>query len=164
MEWRRVTLKGVTLEVSNTGQVRTIDRQVKYKDGRVYTYKSKPLKLYKDYAGYLFTVNNIKVHRLVAMAFLPNPNNLPVVNHKDFNRSNNNIENLEWCSHYDNIHHALKKPNRRKCGRKVLCVETDEVFDSITLAARMANKSIGAIFNALNGISKTAGGYSWKYI
>ena len=50
----------------------------------------------------------LKAHRVVASAFLPNPDNLPEINHKDGNRLNNRIENLEWCSHADNVRHAHK--------------------------------------------------------
>ena len=53
----------------------------------------------------------VRIHRLVAEHFLPNPNNLPEVNHKDCNRANNMIDNLEWCTHTENIHHTLKHGN-----------------------------------------------------
>ena len=53
----------------------------------------------------------IAVHRLVAQEFIPNPNNLPEVNHKDFNRKNNCVENLEWCTHQDNVSYSVKEGN-----------------------------------------------------
>ena len=51
------------------------------------------------------------VHRMVAEAFIPNPDNLPEVNHIDCNRANNNVENLEWCTHLDNVRYAIKMGN-----------------------------------------------------
>lgn len=55
------------------------------------------------------------IHRLVALAFLPNPKNLPLINHKDENRHNNRLDNLEWCDSSYNIRYSLR---RRKYGRK----------------------------------------------
>lgn len=74
------------------------------------------LKQRKDKDGYMaVTVGNnqirrssVRVHRIVASAFLDNPDNLPEVNHKDFNRSNNSLENLEWVSHHDNVNHSFQ--------------------------------------------------------
>ncbi len=64
--------------------------------------------------GYIYTsvfvdgkLKQYSTHRLVAEAFIPNPNNFQVVNHKDGDRTNNNVENLEWCSQEDNIHHMV---------------------------------------------------------
>lgn len=54
---------------------------------------------------------SVRVHRLVAMAFIPNPNNLPEVNHKDCNRKNNDVSNLEWCTHAYNIQYAIDQGN-----------------------------------------------------
>ena len=87
--------------ISNTGEVKSTKYQGQFKrkssDGllKQRTYKSgyKYVNLYKD--GHM---HSIKVHRLVAQAFLDNPNNLPQVNHKDENKANNDVANLEWCT------------------------------------------------------------------
>lgn len=78
--------------------------------------RDKALRPTKDKNGYkkvLLCKNgyhkNIAVHRVVALTFLDNPNNLPQVNHIDGNKINNNVSNLEWCSNYDNMQHAIKK-------------------------------------------------------
>ena len=85
-------------------------------DGKVYSIRSqKYLKPRLSLDGYERVAlsrgrayrKEYRVHRLVAEAFIDNPNNLPVVNHKDFNKLNNYIENLEWCTDYENIHHAI---------------------------------------------------------
>lgn len=93
------------VEVSTLGNVRTLDRVVPNGRGTRLV-KGHVLKQYRGMGGYLFVsfkvnriVVNRKVHRLVAQTFIPNPGNLPEVNHKDCNRTNNNIDNLEWCSH-----------------------------------------------------------------
>lgn len=62
---------------------------------------------YKDKDGYLI-YNNIKLHRAVAITFIPNPNNYTDVDHIDYNRSNNNVNNLRWCSHKENCQHSSK--------------------------------------------------------
>ena len=86
-------------EVSNLGNVRN------KKTGKVLKPRQKN--------GYLVVdlllddvIKNLRVHRLVAKAFIPNPDNLPQVNHKDFNKSNNDVSNLEWISRADNIQHS----------------------------------------------------------
>ena len=98
------------------------------------------------------------IHRLVAEAFIPNPNNLPEVNHKDENPFNNSVGNLEWCTHQYNIEYSKNKAviqlkNGLVVGR----------HSSITHASE--NTGIGRqnINNALRKRSASAGGYQWKY-
>ena len=91
--------------IEPNGKIYSMDRTVEYKDGRVYFYEGQVLIPSTDTSGYYHVVlykNGIpktyRVHRLVALTYLDNPNNYPCVNHKDCNRQNNDLENLEWCT------------------------------------------------------------------
>lgn len=104
------------------------------------------------------TAHHESVHRLVAKAFLKNPNNLPEVNHKDENSLNNCVENLEWCDRQYNIDYSkAKEIVQYEDGIPVAR------YKSIAYAGKMTGISSKAINNALSGWSKTAGGYVWKY-
>lgn len=121
----------------------------------------------------------LSVHRLVAEAFIPNPNNYPVINHIDSNPSNNNVNNLEWCTQSHNVKYAYANGNAKptkgcfKKGtiphnlRKVSQIDKNgnliKTFDSIKLASESINRTPGAINNCLSGNSKTSGGYVWRY-
>lgn len=98
------------------------------------------------------------VHRLVAEAFIPNPDNLPEINHKDENPLNNQADNLEWCTRQYNIDYSKSKP--------VVQIKDDEAigkYKSIKEASRATGICRTSINNALRGWSKTAGGFRWSY-
>ena len=108
------------------------------------------------------------IHRLVSLAFIPNPDNLPQVNHKDENKSNNRVENLEWCSNYYNSHYMDKVERSAKAHWKPVKQFTkDGVFirewDSIKEASETLQMSSGYIVDTLKGRHKQAYGYIWRY-
>lgn len=124
IEWRKIKGFEGLYEISNTGMVKSLPRLKHSNNGDYYT-REKILKQTSAQGEYyrvpLTDKNHIKkyflVHRLIAQAFIDNPNNLQEVNHKDGNKLNNNINNLEWCDRKYNVRHAYKmglNPSRRK--------------------------------------------------
>ena len=91
--WKDVVGYEGLYEVSNFGNVRSLFRYKKQLRWDVANNRYATVQLFKNKIG-----KRLLVHRLVAEAFLPNPRNLPVVNHKDENKLNNNVDNLEWCT------------------------------------------------------------------
>lgn len=138
-------------------------------DGRIYSYSKKKflsivngnngykqLCLHKDTKPYMRYL-----HRLVASAWLPNPDNLPEINHIDANKSNNDVSNLEWCTRNYNL------SCRTKAGRTVrpvYCVELHKQYPSITAAAKANYIHTSNIIDCCKHRSRTAGGYHWRYI
>ena len=92
-------------EVTKDGRVRSIDKTVCDKNGRVVNYRGKVLKQQINNKGYVYYTikvpnkpQNLYAHRAVALAYIPNPDNKPCIKHVDNNPLNNNVENLEWCA------------------------------------------------------------------
>lgn len=175
-------------QVSNIGRIRIVDyrgtgttkiKKLQRPDGKYVTVsltKNKKLETFN-------------VHRIVATAFIPNPDNLPQVNHKDEDKANNRVDNLEWCDAKYNINYGnrtkkqsetqtgkefseerkknISKSKTGKCtgrnnphSKKVICVETGQVFETLKEASEWCGVSIQ---NAVRKDSRTAGGYHWKY-
>lgn len=102
-------------------------------DGKVYNKHNKLLSPFDNGRGYLVLGLTIKgkirtkaIHRLVAEAFIENPNNLPEVNHKDCNRLNNSVENLEWITHSENIKYSYTMGNRNVLGESNANCKTNQ--------------------------------------
>ena len=145
-------------QISNKGRVKSLNYRR--------TGKEKILISSDDGKGYLCVklcknnkIKNHKIHRLVAQAFLPNPDNLPEVNHQDTNTSNNCVENLEWCTHAYNMHYSVFK--------KIICIETGKIFNgSKDVIDRMfdGKGSSSTIRDHLRGRTKSCFGYHFKFI
>lgn len=115
------------------------------------------------------------MHRLIAELFIPNPDNKKEVNHKDGNRENYSIDNLEWCTRSENELHKCrvlgKKPSKimrekaiKKCSKRVLCVENNAIYKSLSFAERKTGICHQSISNACRGKYHTAGGFHWEYV
>lgn len=154
-------------EVSTFGRVRTLDR-VTPSVRRTYFTKGRVLKQYNDKYGYLNVSIKVdgkwtikKVHRLVARTFLPNPNGLPMVNHKDCNTKNNNVENLEWCDGSYNQQYRQKYGASQRQPVFAVNLKTFEVyrFQSQHEAGQELGISQGNINEVTKGKRTQAGGF-----
>lgn len=150
-------------EVSDRGEVRSLC-------GRYG--KNKILKQSVGSKGYLLVTlcdrgkqKTVNVHRLVATAFIPNPNSFPCVNHKDEDKTNNSVSNLEWCSYYrNNVYgHRLSKSSAKR-SIPVRCVETGEIYPSAYAAQRETGIRQSGICNCCHGKLKTTGGFHWEFV
>lgn len=170
-------------QVSSLGRVKGLDTYLINKYGKRYFKRGRILKLtrwtykrscpkhpgftvmlYKDRRAKRFTV-----HRLVALAFIPNPENKPQINHKDGDRTNNSVDNLEWVTQSENILHSvyvLGNPTHFP-KRAVRCIETGQIFPSLMSAARSLGLSdCGTISEVASGKPHchTAKGYHWEFV
>lgn len=146
--------------------------------GKIYSLNSKKiLKGGKFPNGYLFCTfgrksKNELIHRIVAETFIPNPHNLPCVDHINGNRQDNRVENLRWCTHKENSNFEIAKDRMIKAQsskRKVYQYTLDgtlvEIYDSIGDAARKNNYLVSNIWSCCShyGRIKTYKGYKWSY-
>lgn len=167
--WKDIAGYEGLYQVSSFGRVKSFNYRR--------TGKEQCLKPTPDKDGYLKVTlrkngkgQQLFVHRLVAEAFIPNPNNLPEINHKDENPENNCVSNLEWISHKDNIKYgtrnervAKKLRNRKDQSKPVLCVESGKIYTSQREAARQTGAYQTSITQCCRGKLKTTKGYHWRY-
>lgn len=153
-------------QVSNLGNIKSLN----------YNRKgiSKILKQGLEKGGYLrISLSKNKksktkaVHRLVAEAFIPNPDNLPQVNHKNEDKTDNNVNNLEWCNVSYNINYGTRTERCGKSSNKVV-LQFDSENNLIkkwksTMEASRNGFSSGHISDCCNGKSKTHKGFIWRY-
>lgn len=167
-------------------QIKECPRYYISEDGKVWDSKRNrfvPQSQRDKRMGYLCVTLNIdgkivqrSVHRLVAQAYIPNPNNYPMVNHKDENPQNNHKDNLEWCdakynNNYGNriLKMSIKQRNRSDCSRAVLQFGKDGNFIArypstaeVERQLKIRNSQISGVCNHRPSYH-TAGGYIWKY-
>lgn len=179
-------------QVSNFGRVRSLDKKVKCRGGKYRLVKGRIMQPVHSGANYS-AINLYKdkhhhmqyVHRLVAKAFIPNPNGYLEINHKDENKDNNNVSNLEWCDRiYNNnygTHNARTSKTRKSApkyakqsirnGRKqskpviqlTLDGKTINEYPSVAEAGRQNGFKKCAIANCCCGRQKTSYGFIWRY-
>lgn len=165
--WKDIPGYEEKYQISNLGNIRSkknhkiLKSQINKKNGYVYfnMYKNKKYK-------------NVRVHRLVAEVFLKNEYNKPFVNHKDGNKINNKIDNLEWCTQKENVNHAIEVLKvdyskgidimQEKNQRKVIRSD-GKIYESIKNAKKDIKNKNAHIVEVCQGKLKTACGYGWQY-
>lgn len=177
--WRDVPGYESLYQVSSIGRVKSMERKVKHMNG-YRTVREKILKPGKDRYGYLFvhfSKEGIKktmlVHRLVCESFLNNPNNLPEVNHRNEIKTDNRLENLEYCDRRYNVNYGtgnelrskkLKGVYNTKLSKKVLCVESGIVYQSSREVERKLGFNQASVQRCCVGKQKSSYGLHFEYV
>lgn len=172
--WKDIKAYEGLYQISNSGNVRSLDRYET--NGRtMILYKGKMLSKAISHSnkGYYIVSLSKKgkstkkyIHRLIAEAFIPNPNNYPCINHKNENKLDNRIENLEWCTDIYNINYGNRnKKASKNISKRIVQISKDnkiiKVWDSIDKAQK--ELKISNISSCCLNKRKTSGGYIWKY-
>lgn len=175
-EWRDIKGFEGLYQVSNMGRVKSQSRKVRANTCGIRLLPEKILRDCKSNSGYKLVVLckegkhfNKMVHRLVAESFLPNPQNFAEVNHKDEDKLNNSLDNLEWCDRTYNANYGtgVSRCSKKKCkpvsmvdvGGRVVCQ-----FGSALEAERETGVCRKKISSVCLGKRKKAGGYLWRFV
>lgn len=163
-------------QISDLGRVRALERTIIDINKKPRNRSGRILRVHPGGDRYLNVrlckngiTKNYRVHRLVAIAFLPNPDNLPVVNHLDADILNNTPSNLEWCTTADNNWHtvAMGRRNDTIGSKHHFSIITEKQAEAILLLGRagMSRKDIAEAFGISRGIVKNVqNGNTWKHI
>ena len=178
-QWKDIRGYEGKYQVSSLGRVRSLDRTITRAASRVRgpynaKLKGKILSLVHGTGGYLLvplgkdSLSN-RVHRLVAEAFIPNPEGKPFVNHIDGDVTNNEISNLEWCTNQENQLHASRVLGHKQGAyqnKPVRCIETGEVFENSFRAAHESRHTANNIRMVASPKypRKTCMGYHWEFV
>jgi hypothetical protein len=176
--WKDIEKYKGLYQVSNKGRVRSLDRVDplgRMRKGKIMAPQPNRLGYYMIRLSKNGVRGSIAVHRLVATAFIPNPDDKKEVNHKDGIKSHNYDSNLEWVTRSENITHAYNnglatQSNRRhndyrsKPVAQMLNGKIIRTYLSAMDASRQSGYSQGNISNCCRGRQKSAYGYQWKYI
>lgn len=170
-------------QISSMGKVKSLRRTVKYKNGAIHIVNEKILKPSKDREGYLRIFlckeginKNMLVHRLVCESFLKNPYNLPEVNHRNEIKTDNRLENLEYCDRKYNVNYGTGNERRAKelskvkkgvyntkKSKPVKCLENGKIYPSISEVHRQFGFSQGNICECCNKKRKSAYKLHWEW-
>lgn len=175
--WKSVAGYEGLYEVSNFGRVRALARTITDKNGRVSNIKERMMKQPLSNTGYHHTaltknkvLTTTNVHRLIAEAFIPNPDNKPCVNHIDGDKSNNSITNLEWVTHRENMEHASRR-NLFRTGSKHSAAKLNEekvrfIRTNITTnGGKITYKEMGEMFGVCRHVLQcVAYRRTWKHV
>lgn len=181
MKWKDVNGFEGYYEVSDCGIVRSVDRNVFYRNGKTKKLTGKTMKQTERKNGlrggdgyYVVNLRRdgkskvIPVHRIVAEAFIDNKYMLPTVNHIDGNKHNNNVSNLEWATYSHNNEHAIQTGLRSPRGNAVMQIGNNgdiiSIFRSACEASRSTGISRGMISHCINHRCSYAGGYIWRKV
>ena len=175
-EWRDVVGYEGLYQVSNLGRVRSVDKIIKTGRGyvsRLVKGKMKKIKVHSN--GYLEVnlssngkAKTYKIHRLVSMAFIPNPRHFKEVNHKDEDKTNNNVDNLEWCSSKYNANYGNRNKKSSLARSKSIIQYTlygvmIAEYNSLTNAGLSVNGNAQGVFSCARGYINQYQGYIWRY-
>lgn len=178
-------------QISNYGNIKSLGRKYEYIGKNQFEKTFKTTRMHKEQLikqiinakGYYqvclrkkYKKKNFLVHRLIAEAFIPNPENKPTINHKDGNTLNNSLNNLEWATMKEQINHSINILNHKRIISDKCRIKQKEkhekkvkrsdgiIFNSIKEASNGNETFRKCINKCVRGKCKTAGGYSWQYI